>query len=308
MAASVRDDGGMSPRFGIVVLPEQRWARNRERWVRAEQMGFDHAWTYDHLSWRSLADGPWFDAVPTLAAAAGVTRRIRLGTFVASPNFRHPVPFAKEVMTLDDLSDGRFVLGVGAGGTGFDATALGGDVLAPGARAGRLEEFVGFLDELLTTPVTDRRGEYYAAVGARTIPGCVQQPRVPFVVAANGLRTMRLAARHGQGWVTTGASEDGDVEAWWSGVGELAARFDDVLDAAGRPREAVDRYLSLDSSGRPALSSIGWFDECVGRATELGFTDLVLHWPREDGVYAAPSSVLDEVASRLTPTADPEVP
>src|SRR6476661_10400541 len=128
-------------RLGVVVLPELPWAQARHQWRRLDDWGFHTAWTYDHLAWRSLADGPWFGAVPTLAAAAAVTKRIRLGTFVASPNFRHPVPFAKEVMTLDDVSDGRFTLGLGAGGTGVDATVLGGDVLEPAARSARFEEF-----------------------------------------------------------------------------------------------------------------------------------------------------------------------
>src|SRR2546425_2234722 len=102
-------------RVGIVVLPDVRWSVAASRWRRAEEYGFDHAWTYDHLGWRSLVDGPWFSAVPTLTAAATVTSTIRLGTFVASPNYRHPVPFARELITLDDVSDGRFILGVGAG-------------------------------------------------------------------------------------------------------------------------------------------------------------------------------------------------
>src|SRR3954464_11165712 len=110
---------------GITILPEERWATGQAKWRRVEEWGFDHAWTYDHLAWRTLADGPWFATVPLLAAAAAVTQSIRLGTFVASPNFRHPVPFAKDVMGLDDVSDGRFLLGLGAGGEGFDATVTG---------------------------------------------------------------------------------------------------------------------------------------------------------------------------------------
>ncbi|HZI97226.1 MAG TPA: LLM class flavin-dependent oxidoreductase, partial [Actinomycetales bacterium] len=109
-------------RIGVVVLPQQRWAEAAARWRALEDMGFDHAWTYDHLAWRSLADEPWFATVPTLTAAALVTSRIRLGTWVASPNYRHPVTFAKELMSLDDVSGGRFELGIGAGGIGFDAT------------------------------------------------------------------------------------------------------------------------------------------------------------------------------------------
>src|SRR5262249_35035036 len=79
--------------LGGLILPERRWIEDRDRWRRAEQLGFDHAWTYDHIAWRELRDEPWFAAVPTLSAAALVTSTIRLGTLVASPNFRHPVPF-----------------------------------------------------------------------------------------------------------------------------------------------------------------------------------------------------------------------
>src|SRR5436190_390282 len=123
-------------RVGIVILPEQRWAEARARWTRAEQYGFAHAWTYDHLGWRDLADGPWFDAVATLTAAATATSSIRLGTLVASPNFRHPVQLAREVTALDDVSDGRLTLGLGAGAAApsFDALVLGRPPLSPGQR------------------------------------------------------------------------------------------------------------------------------------------------------------------------------
>ena len=80
-------------RLGVCILPELRWPEQRRLWHRAEELGFDHAWTYDHLAWRSLADGPWFGAIPTLTAAALATSRMRLGPLVASPNYRHPVPF-----------------------------------------------------------------------------------------------------------------------------------------------------------------------------------------------------------------------
>ena len=91
-------------RLGIVILPEHRWPVARDVWRRAEQLGLDHAWTYDHLAWCTLRDAPWFGAVPTLAAAATITSRIRLGPLVASPNFRHPVSFARELITLDEVS------------------------------------------------------------------------------------------------------------------------------------------------------------------------------------------------------------
>ncbi len=286
-------------RIGVVVLPQQRWTEAAARWRAVEDMGFDHAWTYDHLAWRDLAGEPWFATVPTLVAAATVTHRVRLGTWVASPNFRHPVPFAKELMSLDDVSGGRFLLGIGAGGTGWDAEVLGDDARSPGERTERLGEFLHLLDLLLTGSPTTWTGRWYSAVSAFMEPGCVQRPRLPFVVAANGPRTMALAARYGQAWATTGPDGcAGEPGRWWAGVGSMANRFDEVLDAAGRSHDGVDRYLSVDVPDL-AVSSLDHFRDVVGRAREIGFTDVVTHWPRAEGVYAGDERVLEQVASEL---------
>jgi len=287
-------------RFGIVILADQRWKQAARRWRAAEEYGFDHAWTYDHLGWRSLVDGPWFDAVPTLAAAATVTSRIALGTFVASPNFRHPVSFARQLTALDDLSDGRFLLGLGAGagGASFDTKVLGGPELTARERADRFAEFAELLDRLLTTDHVTWSGRYYTAVDARNLPGCVQRPRIPFVVAGNGKRSIALAARLGDGWVTTGGSAADGLDAWWRSVADAAQSLDEALAAQGRPKD-LPRYLSIDASGTFALSSADYFDDAVGRAGELGFTDVVTHWPRPEGPYAGQESVLEALAARL---------
>jgi alkanesulfonate monooxygenase SsuD/methylene tetrahydromethanopterin reductase-like flavin-dependent oxidoreductase (luciferase family) len=286
-------------RVGIVILPEYRWPEAAPRWRAAETYGFAHAWTYDHLGWRSLVGGPWFDAVATLTAAATVTERIRLGTFVASPNFRHPVSFARCLLSLDDVSGGRFTLGVGAGGLGdYDNVVLGGAELPPRARVDRFAEFVELTDALLTRERTSFAGEYYTAVEARGAPGCLQRPRLPFVVAAAGPRSMRVAARFGQGWVTTGAWVD-DPDGWWRAVAEQAERFDEALAERGRDRASVDRFLSVDARGEYALSSLEAFRDALGRAEELGFTDLVTHWPRASGVYAGSEAVLEAVAAEV---------
>ena len=269
----------------------------------AEQLGFDHAWTYDHLSWRSLAGEPWGATLPTLAAAAASTSGIRLGTFVASPNFRHPVAFAKEVATVDDIAGGRMLLGVGSGGTGFDAFVLGQREYSPRERHERFAEFVERLDTLLRfeTPGGDGisfEGDWYTAVGARMVGAPAHAPRMPFVLAANGPKGLGLVARFGQGWVTTGP--EGIVgDEWWRRVAELSRRLDDAAEAAGRGPRSIDRYLSLDSGGTFALSSVGAFDDLEGRAAELGFTDVIAHWPRRDGIYAGSEDVLVEVADRF---------
>src|SRR5271169_3025717 len=130
-------------RLSTVILPTAPWAQARERWRRAEELGFFAAYTYDHLSWRRLQDRPWYATVPTLAAAALETSGIRLGTLVTSPNFRHPVPLAKDLLSLDDLSGGRLTVGVGAGGLGNDAAVLGEAPWGLAERTDRFEEFVG---------------------------------------------------------------------------------------------------------------------------------------------------------------------
>ena len=281
-------------RVGIVILPELRWGDARARWRRAEEYGFAHAWTYDHLGWRDLVEGPWFDSMLTLTAAAHATSSIRLGTLVASPNFRHPVHFAREVTALDDISGGRLTLGLGAGASApsFDALVLGRDSpeLSPRERVDRFGEFVELLDLLLREGRATWSGSYYEAVDARTTPGCVQQPRVPFVMAANGRRSMGLAARFGEGWITTGDRTD-DLEAWWRSVAERSERF----SGDG------DRYLMLDSAPRFSLSSRGFFEEQVGRAAELGFSDAITHWPRPSSWYASDEAVLEEVAADVLP-------
>ena len=286
-------------RFGLTILPEHRWKDAAPMWRRAEELGFDHAWTYDHLVWGGLPDSPWYGTTPTLTAAAMVTSRIRLGTFVTSPNYRHPVTFMRDLLALDDISDGRLICGIGAGGD-IDSTILGGDPLTPRERVDRLYEFTGLLDRLLTQDHVSHRGTYFCAVDARTRPGPVQRPRIPFVIAANGPRSLRLAVEHGAGWLTTGPTVE-TMDEWWAALATLSGRLDEGLAKAGRDPATFERHLSFDSSPQFALSSVAAFEEMTGRARELGFTDVITHWPRPDGPYAGDVSVLETVASEVIP-------
>jgi alkanesulfonate monooxygenase SsuD/methylene tetrahydromethanopterin reductase-like flavin-dependent oxidoreductase (luciferase family) len=290
-------------RFGIVILPQYDWPEAARRWRAAEEYGFDHAWTYDHLAWRGLAGERWHATVPTLTAAATVTSHVRLGTFVASPNYRHPVPFAKDIATVDQISGGRMLLGLGSGGTGFDAFVLGQPELTPRERFARFAEFAEALDVLLRFDTTGSdgisfEGTWYTAAGARMVGEPSQHPRMPLHLAADGPRGLALAVRIADGWVTTAGDVD-DTEAWWRKAGELIKRLDDACADAGRDPSTMSRTLSLDAEARYSLTSIDAFDEAVGRAAELGYTDVVSHWPREHGLYAGDEAVLDEVAQRL---------
>lgn len=295
----------MSLRLSTVILPYRRWNEGgRAAWTRAEQLGFHTAYTYDHLSWRSFRDGPWFGAIPTLTAAASVTDRMRLGTLVTSPNFRHPVTLAKELISLDDISGGRITLGIGAGGNGFDATTLlpsGQEPWTPRERADRFAEFVPLLDRLLTEDAVSHDGTFYSAYEARNIPGCVQRPRLPFAVAATGPRGLKLAARHGQAWVTTGDPklyENGTPEQSVQALRGQLQKLSEACEAIGRDVAGMDKILLTGFTpdrSRP-LESVDAFVDFAGRHRELGFTEIVLHWPIPDSDFAADQEVFEEIA------------
>jgi alkanesulfonate monooxygenase SsuD/methylene tetrahydromethanopterin reductase-like flavin-dependent oxidoreductase (luciferase family) len=210
------------------------------------------------------------------------------------------VPFAKELMTLDVMADGRLVVGIGAGGPGFDATVLGSPSPSPRERHARFEEFVTVLDLLLRQPRTSWQGAHFRAADARTIPGPIQRPRPPFVIAGNGPRGMRLAVTRGEGWATMGTAAHGsDPQTWWKGVADAAARFDEVSAQVADLPAGFRRYLDLMALAGPADSAEQLHDD-AGRAAELGFTDIVVPWPRPSEPFAGRVEVIEQLADRLT--------
>jgi len=259
-------------------------------------LGFHTAYTYDHLSWPRFYDRPWFASIPTLSAASGVTTTMRLGTLVTTPNFRHPVPLAKELLSLDDLCDGRLTIGIGAGTFNDDATVLGTVAWTAKERMDRTVDFVELLDVLLREPLTTREGPFYSAHEARMLPGTVQRPRPPFCIAATGPRGMNLVARLGQSWVSTGRSAKDNATCHDVITAELA-RLDAALDEAQRPSDSVDKVLLDGLNSEKPLTSLDAFVDWAGRYQDLGITDLVIHWPVPDSLYAVDADLFERIAT-----------
>ena len=278
-------------RYGVCILPDMTWATARPLWQRAEELGFDHAWTYDHLVWGGLPNAQWFSCVPTLTAAAAVTERIKLGTYVMSPNFRHPLSTSREIQTLADIADGRLLVGLGAGGSPDDEL-LGQDPLTPKQKVDRLQEFTLLLDRTLREDHVDADGEYFTVRDMRLVGGEVRS-RVPLLLAGNGPRSVRFAGRHGDGWITTGVATD-SIDDWFDGVAANHALLTETAD--GR---RVDTYLSLDFAPGSPLESVGRFDDLVGRASDIGFSDVIVHWPRDADPYCGDVTVLEQIAARF---------
>ncbi|MBB3675144.1 LLM class flavin-dependent oxidoreductase [Modestobacter versicolor] len=285
------------PTLSALVLPDRHPVSTFVAEVQdAERFGVRAVFTYDHLTWPLLADGPWYGAVPLLAAAAAATDRVRLGTQVASPNFRHPVPFATELVTLDQLSGGRLELGVGAGTESLDAKVLGDPPLSRPERMTRFEEWLTLLDQLLREPVVTVHGERYTAIDAHQLPGCVQTPRLPFTVAATGPRALRLAARLGQRWVTYGPyGADVEPEAWFAAVAEQSARLTDALAEDGREPSSMRRSAQLGLETYWPFESRERYADTLGRLTEAGIDEVSVHWPRPDG-RGVPTAALPVLA------------
>jgi alkanesulfonate monooxygenase SsuD/methylene tetrahydromethanopterin reductase-like flavin-dependent oxidoreductase (luciferase family) len=287
-------------RLSAVILPIYEWSEAGGIWSRAEDLGFHAGYTYDHLRWQSFRDRPWFGSVPTLAAAATTTHRMRIGTLVTSPNFRHPVTLAKDLLTLDHLAEGRLTVGIGAGGSGFDATALGQEPWSPSERADRLDEWIRLLDMVLTQPSTTVHGRYYSAIEARTIPACLQLPRVPFLVAATGTLGLRLAAEFGQGWVTygdpRGPGREGPSRAL-DVVRAQLARLAAACTDTGREYSSIDKVLLQGLTSERPLESVDAFVDWAGRYQAVGIDELVLHWPVPESVFASDPEVFERIAT-----------
>ncbi len=283
-------------KVSTVILPSQRWREARPMWEQAERYGLHAAYTYDHLSWRNFRERPWFTMIPTLVAAASVTSSIRLGPLVTSPNFRHPLLLAKDLLALDDVSDGRLTVAVGSGGTGFDATTLGRVAWSNAERHERFVEFTRTIETLLREGATTLAGTYYPIVESRQLPGPVQRPRPPLFLSALGPKTMALTVEIADGWVSLNTSTNSEPGSTYEAVKGQVAVLESTLERQGRQSTTLHRVL-LDYEGDESpLASFEAFLDWAGRYRDLGFDELVIHWPIADSQFASDPAIFERIA------------
>jgi alkanesulfonate monooxygenase SsuD/methylene tetrahydromethanopterin reductase-like flavin-dependent oxidoreductase (luciferase family) len=299
-------------RFGILTFAAGPFIDVASQWRNAEALGFDSAWIPDVLTYPHLVH---YDSCTLLAALARETSRIRLGTLVTQIIYRHPVLLAAQAISLDRVSDGRFDLGVGAGGTPVDSTAVGVEHWSVRERLARFGEQLEMLDRLLRGERLDFVGQYYRAEG-EPLATPVQRPRPPLVVAAQGKGSLRLAARFADVWNTMGGQDSTASGRARLPIDEAVARtreqsrlLDEYCRDLGRdPRTIRRAVLALRADPVP-LTSLDAFDEFVGRYAEIGMEDFTFYWPplanvREKvPVSASQERTLEEIAShRFTPS------
>jgi probable F420-dependent oxidoreductase len=230
-------------RVGI-QLPEVernvRWSEILSMARRAEDAGFDSIWFGDHLLYR-FADGstrgPW-EAWSTLAALAAATTTIRIGPLVACTAFHNPAVLAKQADTLDEISGGRFILGLGAGWNETEFRAFG---IPFDHRIDRFEEAFTIINGLLRDGAVDFEGRYYSARDCELRPRGPTPGGPPLLIGSTGARMLAITAPHVDAWNAWYADTNNSPD----GVAALRERVDAACHAAGRDPSAVERTVAV---------------------------------------------------------------
>ncbi len=200
-------------RFGIQTPNQQvSWDDLLATWKEAEALGFDSAWVYDHfIPIFGNQDAPCLEGWTALAALAAETNRIRVGVLVTGNTYRNPALLAKMATTVDHVSHGRLVLGIGAGWFERDHTAYGFPFGTPHERARKLGEGLEVITKLWREDHPSFAGKYYALDKAPFAPRNVQQPHPPIVIGGQGKQwIVPLVARYADGWnAVSGVTPDG---------------------------------------------------------------------------------------------------
>jgi len=227
-----------------VQLPEvewvPRWADIRDMARAAEDIGLDSIWVGDHLLYRyedQPARGPW-EAWTQLAAVAAVTERVELGPLVAATSFHNPAMLAKKAATLDEISGGRLILGLGAGWNEAEYLAYGYPF---DHRVSRLEEAFTIIRTLLHDGRCDFAGDYYRITDAELLPRGPRPEGPPLMVGSIGERMLSITLPHVHSW-----------NAWFTWFGNspegyrpIRDQVDTACEAAGRDPATLERTVAV---------------------------------------------------------------
>jgi probable F420-dependent oxidoreductase len=247
--------------------------------TRAEDLGYESAWVQEQI----VGAVPILEPLTLLTYAAALTRRLRLGTSVMLTVLRNPIQLAKSVTSLDQLSQGRLIVGVGIGNQRPEDAAFG---IPLGRRARRFVEGIEVMKALWTQPSVKFVGEFWTLDGISQEPRPVQQPHPPLWFGAREPAALRRAVRLGNGWMGAGSSSAADFQAQYQTIRAFldeTKRDPATFTISKRVYIAVDadksraeerlrtwfgvRYRNADMASRVAVW--GGVSECLDRLAEI---------------------------------------
>jgi alkanesulfonate monooxygenase SsuD/methylene tetrahydromethanopterin reductase-like flavin-dependent oxidoreductase (luciferase family) len=245
------------------VEREVRWPELRDIARTAEAVGFDGLWLGDHLLYRRTDDrprGPW-EAWTTLAGLAEATERVTLGPLVASTSFHNPAMLAKMATTVDEVSGGRLILGLGAGWNETEYRAFG---FPFDQRISRFEEAFTIIRTLLREGAIDFEGRFYQARDCELLPRGPRLGGPPLMVGSIGPRMLRITLP----WVDSWNAWLADTDNAPSGVARLRELVDATCREVGRDPAAVARTVAVLVQ-LPGGVGRTWGDATAQRITPL---------------------------------------
>ncbi|CAN5661951.1 hypothetical protein BH18CHL1_BH18CHL1_03530 [soil metagenome] len=290
-----------APRFGLFLgQAGSSWSRILERFEWAEELGFDQAFLVDHLQPTDGSDEePVLEAWSLLAALAARTSRLRIGVLVTSNTFRHPAVLAKQAVTVDHISGGRLILGLGTGWHEPEHRHYGVPFPKSGERVSRLAETVELIDSLMRHERTTFHGRQFTLDDAPFQPRSVQQPRVPFLIAAHRPRTLAIAARFADIWDTFPATAGTATEGNREDIAGQVRRFERLCRESGRHPARVRRSTW---TGGQQMTDPSTYRAFVEDHARLGFTDFTTGLPPpadEATVRTIATDVIPDLRARL---------
>lgn len=259
--------------LGIATAQTEAWGTMVERWRQIEALGFDSAWVFDHFlsTERGGGDHTYLEAWTALAGLAARTPRVRVGVLVSGNTYRHPSLLAKQAVTVDQISGGRLVLGLGAGWHEPEHRAYGFDFPPPGERVGRVREAVEILSSLQRQERTTVHGRYYHLEEAPFEPKPVRPGGIPLLIGTRGPRMLRIVAQYADIWNMVGRPEE---------VRETGKLLLDACAAVGRDPATI-RWSAAAWPGRVGfnpLSSPEGYVDLVRRYQEVGVSEVICSW------------------------------
>ena len=233
-----------------------------------EELGFDSLWVPDHLLWRAddgTTSGTW-EGWSLLTALAAVTARVEIGSFVSCTSFRAPALLAKMADTMDEISGGRLILGLGAGWNEPEYRAFG---FPFDHRVGRFEEAVTIIHGLLRTGHIDFQGTYYAARDCELRPRGPRPGGPPIMIGSTGERMLRLMARYAAVWNAFFSKKGSGNRI--ERIPALQAAVDAACKAEGRDPATVERTAAVFVNTIPGAPLVldGFAPPLRGTADEL---------------------------------------